>query len=381
LREQLSIKKRVIPGITIVVLIFLFGCSSKNEKILIGVAGPLTGDQSKMGHDVKNGVQLAVTEWNQRGGVLGKPIHIIDMDDQHDPIQAVSVANKIVNSGVVGVIGHFNSSASISASSVYHAARVPMITPASVNSVLTEQGFPEVFRICGRDDQQAKVAAEFITRKLKPKRLAILHDKTTYGKGLASNLKTILEIENQTNLVFYNGITQGEKDFYALLTKMIGEMRPDLICFGGMYTEGGLLVKQARTLGFRGVFLGGDGMIDSKFVEIAGSAAEGTFLTFSRDPADSLPGKRFYEKYKSHFGVTQPAPYAVYAYDAANILLTAIQKAGTVEKESLIQALRGLSYQGVIGSVEFDSKGDIKQAPYIVWVTKNGGFEEYWFPS
>ena len=159
------------------------GCHKKVQEIVIGTAGPMTGDQSKQGGDIVNGVRLAVYEWNEKGGINGIKIRLEIGDDQHDPKQAVSVANKMVHLGIVGMVGHFNSSASIPASSVYHSAGIPMITPGSTNPALTDQGFKTVFRVCGRDDQQGQVAAQFAVQSFQAKRIAILHDKTTYGQG------------------------------------------------------------------------------------------------------------------------------------------------------------------------------------------------------
>ncbi|MEK7804011.1 MAG: branched-chain amino acid ABC transporter substrate-binding protein, partial [Deltaproteobacteria bacterium] len=169
------------------------GCAKKEDTIKIGVAGPMTGDQAKMGNDLKNGVELAVSEWNEKGGILGKKIELFAEDDQHDPKLAVAVANKLSNSNVAGVIGHWNSSASIPASEVYRdRGSIPMITPASTNPQLTDRGFENVFRVCGRDDQQGRIAAEFVSKILKTKKVAIVHDKTTYGQGLADEFKKAL---------------------------------------------------------------------------------------------------------------------------------------------------------------------------------------------
>ena len=196
----------------------------------------MTGDQSKMGIDEKNGAELAVSEWNARGGVIGKKVELLIVDDQHSPRQAVSMANKLVNSGVAGVIGHWNSGSSIPASDVYHEAGIPMITPASTNPRLTDRGYENVFRVCGRDDQQGKVAAEFVLTRKNFKNIAILHDKTEYGQGLAEEFKKNLKPEVKT--VYYAGITQGEKDFRGILTTIKGK-KPDLIFFGGIYPEAG----------------------------------------------------------------------------------------------------------------------------------------------
>lgn len=356
-------------------LLFI-GCQKKEDVIRIGIAGPMTGDQAKMGMDFRNGVSLATEEWNNMGGVLGKKIELIISDDQRDPKQAVAVANKMVNEGVVGVIGHFNSSCSIPASDVYNRAGIPMITPASTNPQLTEKGYKGVFRVCGRDDQQGKVAADFVMNYLKLKDIAILHDNTTYGKGLADEFKRF--VGDKVKVVYYGGIIQGDKDFKMVLTSVKSE-KPELIFFGGIYPEAGLLVKQAKELGVTAKFMSGDGTIDPKFIEIAGaSAAEGTYLTFSPDSKNIPSAKTFIDKYQSRYG--ELGPYSIYAYDAINIMLTAIKEANTTEGKAIIDKLHSMEFSGALGKIRFDEKGDVTVAPYVVWITKNGRFEEYWKP-
>lgn len=356
--------------------LFSFGCQKKEDIIKIGIAGPMTGDQAKMGMDFKNGVALAVEEWNSRGGVLGKRVQMVVSDDQHDPKQAVSVANKMVNDDVVGVIGHFNSSCSIPASDVYNRAGIPMITPASTNPKLTEKGYSGVFRVCGRDDQQGKIASEFVINYLKLKEVAILHDKTTYGQGLADEFKKFLG--DKVKVVYYGGIAQGDKDFKMVLIA-IKAKNPEFVFFGGIYPEAGLLVKQAKELGLTAKFMSGDGTIDPKFIEIAGAhAAEGTYLTFSPDPKNVPSAKGFIDKYQSRYG--EVGPYSIYAYDAANILLTAIEEAKTTGGKSIIDKLHSVEFNGALGKIRFDSKGDVTVSPYVVWITKGGRFEEYWKP-
>ncbi|SRR5579884_196558 len=364
----------------------LLGCQKETQgpsEIVIGVAGPMTGDQSKLGGDVERGTRLAVDEWNARGGINSKKIRLEVGDDQHDPKQAVSVANKLVNSGIVGVVGHFNSSASIPASSVYNGAGVPMITPASTNPRLTDQGFWNVFRVCGRDDQQGKVAADFVGKELKRKRVAILHDKTTYGQGLAEEFRKSLSAYPGIEVVSFDGITQGDKDFRGILTSIKGK-DPEIFFFGGVFPEGGLLAKQAKEVGLTAPMLSGDGVIDPKFIEIAGAAAEGTYLTFTPDPEKMPQAKGFLEKYKAKYG-NELAPYAIYSYDAANILLTALaeadKEAKTKDGKRVAEIVRNVKYDGALGHIEFDAKGDVKKSPYIIWITKNGKFEEFWKPE
>ena len=361
-------------------LIFLgllaFGCQKKEDVIKIGIAGPMTGDQAKMGMDFKNGVSLAVEEWNGKGGVLGKKIGVIVSDDQHDPKQAVSVANKMVNEGVIGVIGHFNSSCSLPASDVYNRAGIPMITPGSTNPQLTEKGYKNVFRVCGRDDQQGGVAAKFAANYLKLKSVAILHDKTTYGQGLADEFRKSLG--DKVKVVYYAGIAQGDKDFKTVLTA-VKSKSPVLIFFGGIYPEAGLLVKQSRELGMNVRFMSGDGTIDPKFTEIAGVAeAEGTFLTYGPDPKNIPTAKAFIEKYRSKYG--EIGPYSIYAYDAANILFAAIKEAQSTAGNLIADKLHSMEFDVALGKMKFDAKGDATTSPYVVWITQGGKFVEYWKP-
>lgn len=369
-------KKSLLLILLMSSVLMFSGCGEKEDVIKIGVAGPMTGDQAKMGTDFKNGVALAVEEWNAKGGVLNKKIIALIEDDQHDPKQAVSVANKLVNAGAAGVIGHFNSSCSIPASDVYNRAGIPMISPGSTNPQFTEKGYKGVFRVCGRDDQQGKVGAEFVINKLRLKKIAVIHDKTTYGQGLADEFKKF--VGNDVEVVYYGGITQSDKDFKTVLIS-IKQKKPELIYFGGIYPEAGLLVRQAKELGLNVPFMSGDGTIDPKFIEIAGAkAAEGTYLTFSPDAKKIPTAKKFVEDYEKKFG--QIGPYSIYAYDAANIMLSAISAANSKDGKAIIEKLHSLEFDGALGKIKFDAKGDVTVAPYIIWVTKNGKFEEFWKP-
>lgn len=350
----------------------LAGCAKEDADVIrIGAAGPMTGDQSKMGIDLKNAVELAVSEWNERGGVLGKKIVLLAGDDQADPKQAVSVANKFINQHVAGVVGHWNSNCSIPASENYHRAGIVMITPATTNPKLTRQGFKNVFRVCGTDDQQGRVAADFVLKKIRPKRVAIIHDKSTYGQGLADFFKA--SVEGKVEVVYYDGIVQRDPDYKAVLTA-IKERRPDIYFFGGVYPEAGRLVRQAKEIGFTAPMITGDGVFDPTFIKIAGNAAEGTYVTFGKDPATLPTAKTFIEKYKARYG--EPGPYSIYAYDAANIILTAIQSTGGTDGAVLSDYVAKTKFKGAFGEVSFDSNGDVTKAPYVVWQVKEGSFRQ-----
>ncbi len=369
---------RGFPAMTVFLfcLIILAGCSKGEETIRIGVAGPMTGPDAKMGADMRNGVSLAAEEWNGRGGLFGKKIVVVADDDQSDPKQAVAVANKLVNEGVTGVIGHFNSSCSIPASDVYNRAGIPMITPASTNPLLTGRGYKGIFRVCGTDDQQGRVAADFVRTRLRAKRVAVIHDKTTYGQGLADFFRS--HIGGYAEIVYYGGITRGDKDFKTVLTS-VKQASPDLLYFGGIYADAGLIVKQAREISFTTPLMSGDGVIDTKFVEIAGEkAAEGTFLTFGPSPRENGQAGDVIKKYREKFG--EPGPYSLYAYDAAQVLLTALKAASVPDGRAVADKIHSMEFPGSHGIIRFASNGDVAHAPYVVWITRSGKFEEHWKP-
>jgi branched-chain amino acid transport system substrate-binding protein len=251
-----------------------------------------------------------------------------------------------------------------------------MITPGSTNPQLTEKGYRNVFRVCGRDDQQGKVGAVYVSQILKLKRVAVLHDKTTYGQGLADEFKRFLGAGAE--VVYYGGIVQGDKDFKMILTA-VKSKDPELIFFGGIYPEAGLMVKQAKELGLDAPFMSGDGTIDAKFIEIAGpQAAEGTYLTFSPDPYNIPTAKSFLENYRTRFG--EIGPYSIYAYDAANILLTAMKDSGSTDGKLIADKLHSIEFDVALGKITFDKKGDVTVSPYVVWITRDGKFVEHWKP-
>jgi branched-chain amino acid transport system substrate-binding protein len=346
------------------------GCTRQDRNVIrIGAAGPMTGDQSKMGMDLKNAVHLAVDEWNERGGVLGKKIEILDGDDQADPKQAVSMANKFINQKAVAVVGHWNSSCSIPASKYYHDANVVMVSPATTNPQLTLQGFKNVFRVCGTDDQQGRVAAGFVLTTLRAKRVAIIHDKTAYGQGLADYFRKALG--DRVQVVYYGGIIQHDPDYKAVLTT-IKENNPDLYFFGGIYPEAGRLVRQAKEVGLNVPMITGDGVFDPTFLDIAGKDAEGTYITFGKEPEGLATAKSFMERYRSAYG--EPGPYSIYAYDATNIILTAIDAVKTTDGTKVSDYISRTTFHGAFGDISFDKNGDVTKAPYVIWQVKGGKF-------
>ncbi len=349
-----------------------FATDAAAATLKIGVAGPMTGDQAKMGNDILSGVKLALQEWNAANKDL--TMEIVIGDDQADPKQAVSAANKFVNEGVIGVIGHFNSSCSIPASDIYKDNGIVQITPASTNPTFTDRKYWNVFRTCGRDDQQGKVAADFVAGK-KIKRVAVLHDKTTYGQGLADAFRDSLKKDHKVEAVFYGGVTKGDKDYSATLTS-VKAANPEVLYFGGIYPEGGLLAKQAKDLGIKARFMSGDGVIDPEFVRIAGKeAAEGTWLTFSPDIKNVASAKGAVEAYEKQFGPV--GPYSIYGYVSAKIFFEAVKKAGAKsakDGQKIADTIRKGTWNTALGTLKFDAKGDRTSADYVMYETKNGEF-------
>src|SRR3981081_4143444 len=253
-----------------------------SAQIKMGVAGPITGPNAAFGAQLKNGAQQAVNDINAAGGILGQKITLGFGDDVSDPKQGVSVANKFVGDGVKFVIGHFNSGVTMPSSEVYQENGIYVITPSATNPKITERGMWNVFRTCGRDDQQGEVAGKYILSKFKGKKIAVVHDKTTYGQGLADETKKAIN-KGGIKEVLYEGVNVGEKDYSALVSK-IKASGADLVYWGGLHTEGGLIVRQMRDQGIKAPLMGGDGITSDEFSAIGGPGVEGTLMTFGPDP-------------------------------------------------------------------------------------------------
>src|SRR5207302_3955549 len=256
------------------------------QNIPIAVVGPLTGSNAALGEQMKRGAEMAVADINAKGGVLGKKLELIVADDACDPKQAVAAANDVVGKKVVFVAGHYCSSSSIPASAVYNEAGVLQMTPASTNPALTDdaakKGWNNVFRACGRDDVQGGVAGKYLAEHFKGKNVAIVHDKTAYGKGIADETKKAMNAGGLKEAM-YEAITAGDKDFSALISKL-KQANIDAIYFGGYQTEAGLIVRQARDQGLKAQFIGADALVTEEFWKITGAAGEGTLMTFPPDP-------------------------------------------------------------------------------------------------
>jgi branched-chain amino acid transport system substrate-binding protein len=369
--------RKFFSAALVVVLVAVGGVAAA-KTLKIGSMSPLTGPYAADGNDIRQGVETAIAEWEAKGGVLGfDKIEYLPQDSACDGKQAVSAANKLVNLGVAGVVGAYCSSATIPASQVLNEAKVVMITPASTNEKVTERGFKYMFRACGRDDDQAKVVVRFLTEELKVKKVALVDDKTTYTQGLAENIKKFGQ--GKLDVVAHEHVNQGDKDFSGVLTK-IKSKNPDVLYMSLYNPEGNLMAIQAKRLGLKAALMSEDAVYHPNYLKVAKEAGEGTYFTFGQPPDQGIPevGK-FLSAYTAKYG--QPGSYSAYAYDAANILLGAIAKAGANNPDKLADAIRATRMQGASKFIEFNEKGD-SGSTYKVLVVKNVlQFVPYWDPD
>jgi len=350
-------------------LALVAGCEKKKDVIKLGVAGPITGPYAKFGEQLTRGANAAAEAINKAGGINGRTVQIVPGDDACDAKQARAVANQLVNDGVYGVAGHFCSSSTIPASEVYNEANILMITPASTNPQVTDRNLPAVFRTCGRDDQQGDVAGDFIAKKLGAKRVAVIHDKDTYGQGLADATKNRLH-QNGLTEVLYEGITRGDKDFNSLVTKMKG-LKVDTIYFGGLHTEAGLIARQAQEQGLKATFISGDGIVTEEFPNIAGPATEGVLMSFGADPRNIPEAADAVKAFRD--AKYEPEAYTLYAFAAIQSIAAALTANETSKDgKKLATWLKANSVQTVMGKKEWDSKGDLKVSDYVMYKWSKG---------
>jgi len=343
-------------------------------EVKIGHVAPLTGGIAHLGKDNENGARLAIEEANAAGiKIDGKDVKftLVAEDDQADPKVGTTVAQKLVDAKVVGVVGHLNSGTSIPASPIYNQAGLPVISGSATNPKLTEQGFKNQFRVVGRDDQQGPAIASYLAAERKPKVVAVIDDATAYGEGIANEVEKTLKAAKIQVLPREKG-TDKTTDWKAILTKLRGR-NPDAVFYGGMDATGGPLLKQGKELGIKAVFSFGDGACTDKMKELAGDAAEGLLCSQAGIPPQAA-SKKFLDAYKKKFG-QDPILYAPFTYDAANLLIEAMKKANSSDPKSYLPELQKISFSGSTGTIEFDDKGDRKNAEMTIFTMKGGKIE------
>jgi len=362
--------KRVLLG-TAGALALMAGAA--HADVNIATAGPMTGQYAAFGAQMRAGAEQAVEDINKAGGVLGQKLSLEVGDDACDPRQAVSVANQFASKGVKLVAGHYCSGSSIPASKVYTEEGILEISPASTNPDYTDKGAWNTFRLCGRDDQQGKVAGDWIAANEKGKKIAILNDNTAYGKGLADETQKTLNADGvkETMAAAY---TPGEKDYSAIVSRM-KEAGIQVIYIGGYHTEAGLIIRQAKEQGMDATLISGDALVTKEFIQIAGNAGNGSMMTFAPDlskrPGAASVVKEFQAK------KIDPEGYTLYTYATVEIWAEAAKKAGSVDPKKVAETLKsGGPWQSIIGPIGFDKKGDVTAPSYVFYVWKNGSYAE-----
>ncbi len=362
--------RKLTIGLAALTAVGLFaGVASAQVKVALN--GPITGQLASFGEQMKRGAEMAIADLNAKGGVNGQKLELVIGDDQCDAKQAVSVANRSAQDKVAVVIGHFCSGSSIPASDVYKEENILQISPASTNPKFTDRGYKNTFRVCGRDDQQGLVAGNYIAEKFKGKKVAVLHDKTPYGQGLADETKKSMNAKGVQE-VMYEAITAGEKDYSALISKM-KQAGVELIYLGGYHPEAGLIVRQAKEQGLNAPLMGGDALVDKQFWAIAGDAGAGTLMTFDADPRKNPVAKPIVDKFKA--GGYDPEGYTLYTYAAIQVWAQAATTAKSVKTADVEKAMRAGKFDTVLNQISFDAKGDTTTPAYQVYVWKGGAYD------
>jgi branched-chain amino acid transport system substrate-binding protein len=372
--------KRKIITLAVVTLIlgpFMVGAAAA-KTLNIGTLSPLTGPYAADGNDIANGAKTAVAVIEAEGGIPGyDKIKVYSQDTACDPRQAVAAANKLINEEVVGVVGAYCSSSTIPSSETLADEDIPMLTPASTNEKVTERGLEYMFRVCGRDDDQSKIAGTFIKNYLKAKTIYIVDDKTTYSQGLAENVKKQCE-KLSVKVVSHDHVNQGDKDFSAILTK-IKRANPDVFYVSLQNSaSGSLMAIQAKRMGIKATFLAQDAVYHPQFIKIAKQAAEGAYLTFGYTNKNTMAYKKYLDKYEPKYG--KPGAYSGYAYDAAYVLLSAIKKAGSTDPADIKAEIMKMNFLGATKVIKFKSNGD-SGSDYVIWKVENGEFKAFWNPA
>lgn len=338
--------------------------------LLLGAYAPLSGPYASAGVDIINAVKLAASD---AGKVLGMKVSVDAQDAACSAQVAVQAAEKLVSDNVVAVVGPYCSSAAIPASTIFHRAGLAMVTPASTNPTLTEQGFDDIFRTIGRDDEEGGFAAGVMVKKLHVTRVAIVHDNSTYGKGLAEQTRDALAKYPGVKVVYFNAIVPGSKDYTSVLTS-VRAANPQVTYFTGYYSDGGLLLKQFKQLNVPGTFMAGDANNDPTFLKLAGADGKYAYITTAPIPQLVPSAAHFVKEYTAiyHKG---PGAYSAYAYDATNVILRAIEKAKSTSPSAIVSALHQTkNFPGVTGPITFNKIGDRVQIQYIVITVRNGQF-------
>lgn len=344
--------------------------------VKIGQVSPMTGPIAHLGKDNEFGAKLAIEDLNAEGVEIGGKkvkFELVSEDDQADPKIGTQVAQRLVDAGVVGVVGHLNSGTTIPASKIYSDAGIPQISPSATNPDYTKQGFKTTFRVIANDVQQGKALGEFAVDTLKAKKIAIIDDRTAYGQGLADEFEKAVKAKGG-EVVKREFTTNTATDFNAILTS-IKATSPEVIFYGGMDAQAAPLAKQMQRLGIKAKLMGGDGWQTPEFIKLAGEASEGQYSSSCGVPRDKMPGfAAFNERFKAKFN-TEVQIYAPYEYDAVKVLVDSMKRAGSTDPKAYLPEVAKTQMTGVTGPIAFDDKGDIKDGAVTVYQVKGGKWE------
>ncbi len=347
------------------------GGEKKQEVVKIGFLAPLTGGNSAIGIGMKNSAQLAVDQVNKSGKYPYK-FELVTADDAGDPSTAVAAANKLIaDKGVVAVAGHFNSGCGLATTPVFHKAGMPMVVSGAIHPDITAKGFKEINRVITAADIQNKYAGELAAKEWGIKTIALINDRTDYGKTNADQFGKAAEA-NGAKVISVDGITVGQQDFSALLTK-IKASNPDCIYFGGVATEAGLLKRQMASLNMDCLFLSDSGIISETFNKIAGSDANGMIAFNIGKPLEDLPGgKKFLDDYAAAKFAEPAENIGQFAYDSVGIIMQAVGENKVTDRAKLIDAIRKIKFDGVLGTTTFDEQGQTQNTLITTYISDNG---------
>ena len=366
-------KRTLFAGAALAALATIVATAPAMADIKIATAGPITGEYAAFGAQLKLGAQQAVDDINAKGGVLGQKLVLEIGDDACDPKQAVSVANKFASDGVKFVAGHFCSSSSIPASKVYGDEGILQMSPASTNPKFTDEGGPLTFRMCGRDDQQGQIAGHTLATEFKDKTVAILHDNSTYGKGIADQTQKFANAEGKKEAL-YTAFVPGEHDYSALISRL-KEAHVQVIYIGGYHPEVGLIARQAKEQGLSAQVLGPDSLNTKDLWPITGEAGEGLRFTFAAEPRERSTAKEVVAEFKAKN--QDPEGYTLYTYGAIQVWAAAAEKAGSADADKVAAVLKSSGpWTSVLGSATFNGKGDPEKPDYVWYAFHNGDYKQ-----
>ncbi len=366
----------MLPALTLALsLSLILSQGAALAEIRIGVAGPESGQFRVLGEQMKTGAAEAVADINLAGGVNGEPLVLETADDKCEAERAAAIANQLVGKNVVAVIGHLCSAASVEAAAIYNTAGIIQISPASAGPAFTDNR-PDpaggTYRLFGREDDQPTIAGRFLAERFGSKRVAFLNDGTAYGKGLADGALSAFEAAGGSAILtrsFEAGLTD-----YSSLVAILDSQRIDLLYLGGYHTEAGLIALKLRQRGMDTVIMGGDSLLTEEYRVIAGDAADGTLVTYAPDPREKPPARNLTDRLRAR-GI-EPELFTMHAYAAVQIWADAARKAGTVGYNDVAKVINESRFDTVIGTVAFDSKGDMSLPGYVVYEWRDGWYEE-----